>query len=349
MEDHCDDTTALPRGLRDQSGSEGEDVIMKHGSDRTRLRNDRHLSVHDLKRRISEGEIDTVVVACTDMQGRLQGKRMHAGYFIDHVLEQGTERCSNLLDVDVDMNPVPDHSASSPESRHADLELALDTETLRLLPQHPQTALVQCDLAWLDHRPVEQSPRMILRRQVETAAELGYTALAGTELQLMIFDTSYEAAWNAGNAGPTPANQYNVDYSIVGSGRVEPLLQQLRNSLFVAGMDVASVKGAGNSGQYQIGFGHDDVMITADNHAVAKTMAKEIAAQQGRSITFMAKYDERAGNACHIALSLRGPDGSLVFADGDRRSPLFEHFVAGLLATMTDFALLYAPNVNSYK
>jgi glutamine synthetase len=320
-------------------------------SDRPHLRNDRHLSVHDLKRRVSEAEIDTVAVAFTDMQGRLQGKRMHAAYFVDHVLEHGTEGCNYLLSVDVDMNTVPGYAMSSWERGYGDMEFALDTETLRLLPHLPGTALVQCDLLWLDHTPVQQSPRQILRRQVEAAADLGYTVLAGTELEFMIFDTSYEAAWNAGYTGLRPANQYNVDYSIVGTSRVEPLLRELRNSLYAAGMDVESAKGECNLGQHEIGFLCDEAMITADNHAVCKTMVKEIAAQQAKAITFMAKYDEREGNSCHIHLSLRGTDGSLIFADPDGagRSPLYDHFVAGLLVTMADFTLLYAPNVNSYK
>ena len=322
---------------------------MSHRTDRTRLRNDRHLSVHDLKRRISEGDIDTVVVAFTDMQGRLQGKRMHAAYFVDHVLDHGTEGCNYLLSVDIDMNTVPGYEMSSWDRGYGDMEFALDTETVRLLPHHPATALVQCDLVWLDHAPVQQSPRQILRRQIEAAADLGYRALAGTELEFMIFDTSYEAAWQAGYTGLTPANQYNVDYSIIGTSRVEPLLRELRNTLYAAGMNVESAKGECNFGQHEIGFLYDDVMITADNHAVYKTMAKEIAAQRGRAITFMAKYDEREGNSCHIHLSLRGADGSLVFADGAHRSATYDHFVAGLLATMADFTLLYAPNVNSYK
>jgi glutamine synthetase len=80
-------------------------------------------------------------------------------------------------------------------------------------------------------------------------------------------------------------------------------------------------------------------------------VAKEIAAEQGKSITFMAKYNEREGSSCHIHLSLRGSDGSLVFWDAGtgERTPLYDHFVAGVLATMADFTLMYAPNINSYK
>jgi glutamine synthetase len=213
----------------------------------------------------------------------------------------------------------------------------------------PGTVLIQCDLTWLDGEPVEQSPRRILRRQVDRAADAGYRAFAGTELEFIVFDDTYEQAWDAGYVGLTPANQYNVDYSILGTARIEPLLHDMRTVMYDAGLDVESAKGECNFGQHEVAFRYAEVLTTADNHSVYKTAAKEIADQHGRSLTFMAKYDAREGNSCHIHLSLRGLDGALVFADGHHRSALYDQFVAGVLLTMTDFTLLYAPNINSYK
>jgi glutamine synthetase len=315
----------------------------------TELRNERHLSVHDLRRRINEGDIDTVVVAFTDMQGRLQGKRMHGVYFAEHVLEHGAEGCNYLLAVDIEMNTVDGYAISSWERGYGDFQFVLDVQTIRLLPHQPGAAMVQCDLAWLDQAPVRQSPRTILRTQLDRVTERGMVALAGTELEFIAFDTSYEDAANRHYRDLVPVNQYNVDYSILGGSRAEPLLRELRNTLYAAGLDVESVKGECNFGQHEIGFRYADALTMADNHAVYKTMAKEIAAQRGQSITFMAKYNEREGSSCHIHLSLRRRDGSLVFWAGDGRTPLYDSFVAGLLATMADFTLLYAPNINSYK
>lgn len=318
----------------------------------SQLRNDRHLSVHDLRRRVAEGELDTVVVAFTDMQGRLQGKRMHAAYFVDHVLEAGTEGCNYLLSVDVDMNTVDGYAMASWDSGYGDMEFALDLQTIRLLPHLPGSAMVQCDLVTLDHRPVPQSPRTLLTTQLARAAERGYVALAGTELEFIAFRTSYEDAWNSGYRDLAPLSQYNVDYSVLGTARVEPLSRAIRNAMYGAGMDVESAKGECNLGQHEIGFLYAHALTTADNHAVYKTAAKEIAAQHGMSLTFMAKYDQREGNSCHIHLSFRGEDGETVFWDesgNGGRSTLYDHFLAGLLATMADFTLLYAPNVNSYK
>ena len=307
------------------------------------------LTVEDLRDQIGMGKIDTVVVAFTDMQGRLQGKRLHAQYFLDVVLGHGTEGCNYLLAVDIDMNTVDGYTISSWAQGYGDMEFVLDLDTIRLLPHLPATAMVQCDLAWPDGRPVVQSPRAILARQVQQAADAGYVALAGTELEFMVFDTTYEAAWDAGYRGLQPVNQYNVDYSILGTSRIEPLLRDLRNSTYAAGMNVEGAKGECNYGQHEVGFLYDEVLVTADNHAVYKTMAKEIAAAHGKALTFMAKYDEREGNSCHIHLSLRASDGSLVFGEGAERSATYDHFIAGMLATMREFTLLYAPNVNSYK
>jgi glutamine synthetase len=211
--------------------------------------------------------------------------------------------------------------------------------------------MIQCDLAWADHRAVEPSPRQILKNQLARAADAGFVALAGTELEFIMFDDTYEHAWSVGYKDLTPSNQYNVDYSIIGTTRVEPVLRSIRNSMYAAGMNVEGAKGECNFGQHEIGFLYDEALVTADNHAVYKTAAKEIAAAHGKAITFMAKFNEREGNSCHIHLSLRGSDGSTVFWDDGTggRTPIYDQFIAGVLATMSDFTLMYAPNVNSYK
>jgi glutamine synthetase len=319
-------------------------------------RNGRHLTMSALVDHIETGDIDTVVIAFTDMQGRLQGKRLHGRYFVDHVVGHGTEGCNYLLAVDVDMNTVSGYAISSWDKGYGDMEFVMDPQTIRILTHLASTAMVQCDLVWpqkdgAQHSPVVQSPRTILRHQLDRAAEHGWTALAGTELEFIAFDTTYEQAHLDDYRNLTPANQYNIDYSILGTSRVEPLLRDIRNHMYAAGLDVESAKGECNFGQHEIGFLYAEAMMTADNHAVYKTAAKEIAAQHGKAIKFMAKYDAREGNSCHIHLSLRGRDGELVFWDKERgeRTALYDHFVAGVLATTADFTLLYAPNINSYK
>ena len=314
----------------------------------TDLRNARHLSVHDLRRRINESDIDTVVVTFTDLQGRLQGKRLHAAYFAEHVLDHGDESSAYLFAMDVDMN-IADHYALTSPGNHGEMLLVLDPQTIRLLRHQPGAVMVQCDAVWPDQTPVVQSPRTILKQQLEAAANREYVVLAGTQVQFMAFHTSYEDAWSAGYRDLALANQYSMDYSILGGSRLEPLLREIRNVTFAAGMDIESVKGARNPGQYEIGFGHAEALTAADNHTVFKTIAKEIAAQHGKAITFMAKYDAGQGNSCHLQLSLRGAEDDMIFWKNQGRTKIFESFVAGLLATLYDFTLLYAPNINSYK
>src|SRR5688572_21738870 len=182
------------------------------------------LTVDQLRAQVADGTVDTVVVAFPDMQGRLQGKRIHAQFFLDTVLEHGTEGCNYLLAVDIDMNTVDGYAISSWERGYGDMEFVPDLATLHPVPWLPGTAMLVSDLVWLDgeHTPVAESPRQVLRTQADRAAEKGLTALAGTELEFIVFNDTYEQAWESGYRGLTPANQYNVDYSLLGTSRVEP-------------------------------------------------------------------------------------------------------------------------------
>ncbi|MGW4197450.1 glutamine synthetase family protein [Streptomyces sp. NPDC005004] len=307
------------------------------------------LTVEELRALVAGGEIDTVVLAFPDMQGRLQGKRFAARFFLDEVLGHGTEGCNYLLAVDTEMNTVDGYAMSSWDRGYGDFAMRPDPATLRRLPWHPGTAFLLADLAWEDGTPVTAAPRQILRRQLDRLAALGYTAQVGTELEFIVFKDSYERAWDANYRDLTPVNQYNVDYSILGTGRVEPLLRRLRNDMAGAGLTVESAKGECNPGQHEIAFRYDEALVTCDHHALYKTGAKEIAAQEGVSLTFMAKFNEREGNSCHIHLSLADASGGNAMAGPDGMSDVMRHFLAGQLAALRDFSLLYAPNINSYK
>ena len=312
------------------------------------------LSLDDLRVAVDTGAVDTVVLALVDMQGRLQGKRLHARYFLDEVVAHGTEACNYLLAVDVEMNTVEGYAMSSWERGYGDFVLRPDFSTLRRVPWQEGTALLLADLAWEDGSPVLASPRQVLRAQLDRLAAYGWTAMVGTELEFLVFRDTYEQAWEKHYADLTPANQYNVDYSLLGTARVEPLLRRLRNDMAGAGLRPESAKGECNLGQHEIAFLYDEALATCDNSSVYKNGAKEIAAQEGMSVSFMAKYDAREGNSCHVHFSLRDRAGSPVFAGdgmGDRHgfSPLMEHALAGQLAAMRELTLFFAPNVNSYK
>ena len=310
------------------------------------------LALSELEDLVASGEVDTVIVGFTDMQGRLTGKRISARLFVDDVIAHGAECCNYLLAVDVDMNTVDGYAMSSWEAGYGDMVMTPDFGTLRKIPWLPGTALVMADLGWHDGSPVVAAPRSILRTQLDRLAQRGMVAVAATELEFMVFDDTYRDAWSKGYAGLTAATDYNIDYAMLASTRMEPLLRDIRVGMEGAGLYCEGVKGECNFGQQEIAFRYDHARVTCDNHTIYKNGAKEIADQHGKSLTFMAKFDEREGNSCHIHISLRGDDGSAVFADSDApdgMSAMFRSFIAGQLETLRELTLFYAPNINSYK
>jgi len=311
------------------------------------------LSLESLKAKVADGSIDTVVVAMTDMQGRLTGKRIHGQFFLDEVLKHGTEGCNYLLAVDVDMNTVDGYEMSSWEHGYSDFALIPDLNTLRLIPWQPGAALVLADVVWLDHTDVVASPRQVLRKQIAELEKHGMVAMCGTELEFVVYKDTYKEAWDKGYKNLVPVNQYNVDYSILGGSRIEPLLRDIRLGMSAAGMVVESVKGECNLGQHEIAFRYSDALSNCDNHVIYKNGAKEIADQQGYALTFMAKPNEKEGNSSHIHLSFRGLNGELVMADESDlehgMSDVGRQFIAGQIAHLRELSILFAPNINSYK
>jgi glutamine synthetase len=307
------------------------------------------LDLDALRSEVEAGKLDTVLLAMTDMQGRLQGKRLTATHFLDEVVEHDAEGCNYLLAVDVEMNTVEGYAMSSWERGYGDFVFKPDMDTLRYVPWQEGTALVTCDLLWEDGSPVVASPRQVLKRQLGRLSERGLEAFVGTELEFIVFMDSYEEAWCKGYRDLEPANYYNVDYSLLGTARIEPLLRRIRNSMAGAGLAVEDAKGECNFGQHEINFRFDRALSTADGHAIYKNGAKEIAAQEGCSISFMPKFDEREGNSCPIHLSVRREDGAPVFAEDHGFSETFNHFLAGQLACLRELTLFFAPNINSYK
>jgi glutamine synthetase len=305
------------------------------------------MTLDELRAEVDAGRIDTVLLCLTDMQGRLQGKRMHARFFVDEVVAHGAEACNYLLAVDVEMNTVEGYAMSSWSRGYGDFVMAPDLDTLMPVPWLEGTALCLVDLQWPDGGDVVASPRQVLRRQLARLAERGWMANAGSELEFILFEDSYESAWDKGYVGLTPANRYNVDYSILGTTKVEPLLRAIRNAMAGAGMTVEDSKGECNFGQHEINFHYADALTTCDRHVVFKNGAKEMAGQHGQAITFMAKWDAREGNSCHLHLSLADETtGENVFASDDA---LFSSFLAGAIAGLKELTLLLAPNINSYK
>ncbi|PZR00424.1 MAG: glutamine synthetase [Cereibacter sphaeroides] len=311
-----------------------------------------------LKEAVARGEIDTVLVAATDMQGRMMGKRFHAQYFVDAGYEE-THCCNYLLTVDMEMNTVQGYKSSSWSQGYGDYVMRPDLSTLRPLPWLPGTALVLCDL--LDHHThaeVPHSPRAILKAQVARAKEMGFVPMMASELEFYLFENAYEGLRDSLQAHGSirdlkPISAYNEDYHLFQTTKEEEVMRAVRNGLYGAGIPVECSKGEAEAGQEEINVKYSDALDTADNHTITKAAVKEIAWSKGRSVTFMAKYDHRrAGSSSHVHQSLWTLDGKPAFRDPDDKhgmSVTMKRFLAGQLAHAQEIAAFLAPNVNSYK
>ncbi len=311
-----------------------------------------NLTFAALKTAVKSGEIDTVLTCIVDMQGRLLGKRFHAVHFIESGFEE-THGCDYLLAVDVDMTTVPGFKASNWTRGYGDYVHKPDLSTIRRIPWLPGTAMVMCDL--LDHHThaeIPHSPRAILKRQIARAKALGYDAMMATELEFYLFEESFEHLRDQGYRAMTPMVRFNNDYGIFGSMKEEAVMRALRNGLYGAGIPVENSKGEADAGQEEINIRYSDALDTADMHTITKNATKEIAHQQGRSVTFMAKYaTAKAGSSSHIHQSLWSK-GKPAFFDKDAdhgMSQVMRHYMAGLLKHATDLTYFLAPNINSYK
>jgi glutamine synthetase len=304
------------------------------------------LALEELRGEVDRGGIDTVVVAFTDMQGRLMGKRLHASFFLDDALEHGVEGCNYLLALEMEMNPVPGYEIASWERGYGDFRLAPDLATLRRIPWLEGTALVLADVLKHDGSPVGPSPRQMLARQVERARALGFEPMIGSELEFFLFKESYAEAHAKHYRDLTPSVPYILDYHVLATSYDEPFIRQIRNGMQGAGIQVESSKGEAWPGQHEINFRYADAMTMADNHVVYKNGAKEIAHLNGCSLTFMAKPDHTwVGSSCHVHGSL-WRDGENAFAG---ESETFRQFLAGWIAGARELAVFLAPTINSYK
>ena len=305
-----------------------------------------------LKSAVSTGEIDTVIVAGIDMQGRLVGKRFHAAFFVESGWEE-THCCNYLLAVDMEMNTVQGYASSNWQTGYGDYILKSDMTTLRPLPWLAGTALVLGDLLDHHHHPVPHSPRAILRKQVARARSLGFEPMMATELEFYLFENSYEALRDSNYTGLKPVSAYNEDYQIFQTSKEEDVMRAIRNGLYGAGIPIENSKGEADAGQEEVNYRYSDALDAADNHSIVKHGIKEIAWTKGKSVTFMAKYDHRrAGSSAHCHQSLWSPDGAALFADAadpHGMSALMKHYIAGQLAYAREMTAFLAPYVNSYK
>jgi glutamine synthetase len=267
--------------------------------------------------------------------------------------------CDYLLACDMEMDPTPGYGFTSWESGYGDLHAVPDLGSLRRAAWLDGAAVVLCDL--LDEEsgePVPVAPRSVLRRQLERARERGFEACMGSELEFYLFRETIDSVRERGFRGMRPTAPYIEDYHVLSGAYSEDVIGTIRRLVDASAITVEFSKGEWGPGQHEINLRYAPALEMADRHVLYKQAAKEIAAARGCSLTFMAKLDEKlAGSSLHIHSSLWTPGGDAVFA-GDvaldpalpsRGSERFRWYVGGLLAHAAELALLFAPNVNSYK
>jgi len=305
------------------------------------------LTIEELRQDVESGAVDTVIACFTDMQGRLMGKRLDGEFFLAEQSAGHTgEGCNYLLALEMEMDPVPGYAIASWERGYGDFALVPDLSTLRRIPWHEATVMVQCDVQWHDGTPVGPSPRQVLKAQVEKARALGFEPMFGSELEFFLFRESYLEAHAKHYHDLTPSVPYILDYHILAASLDEPFLREVRTSMKAAGMIVESSKGEAWAGQHEINFRFRDALRAADDHVVYKTGIKEIANQRGCSVTFMAKpHHDWVGSSCHIHSSLWRGDENAFAGESEE----FKHYLAGQIACLADLAIFVAPVINSYK
>jgi len=303
---------------------------------------------------IGDGSIDTVVVAFPDVYGRPVGKRVTADFFTEHVADHGIEACEYVLAVDVDMTPLPGYRFANWDTGYGDVVCRPDYATARRIPWLDGSAMVIADLTDTEGAPVEVSPRQILRRQLERAAERGLRVCSATELEFFLFRESYEEADAKGWKGLTPHTSTIEDYQLLQTTREEYIVRRIRNEMRAAGIPVEFSKGEAGRGQQEVNVSYAESLETADRHLVFKNGIKEIAAQEGRAATFMAKWTmDDVGSSCHVHTSLWDAEsGDPLMADASHPSGLStlgRRFLAGQLRAARELAWCAAPTVNSYR
>ncbi len=297
-------------------------------------------------------QIDTVIVAFPDVYGRLMGKRLTRSHFMQQVVQGGTHACNYLMTVDIEMNPLEGFQLASWEQGYGDFHLVPDGTTLIALPWSPGTAAVLCDLYHADERPVVEAPRSMLRRVIDEMRQRDLSAYMASELEFYLFHDSFEQAHAKHFRDLTPSSDYLIDYHVLQTGRDEDVMRRIRNEMHEAGIIVEGSKGEWGRGQHELNLLFSEALQMADRHVIFKHGAKEIAAQQGRSISFMAKWaSDQAGSSFHLHSSLWDAEGkrSRFANQAGEATQEFRYFLGGLLKYARELSYFFAPTINSYK
>ncbi len=315
-----------------------------------------HINLERLRTMVRDGQVDTLIVAITDMQGRLMGKRVQAEAFLNGVIDHGAHFCTYLLGTDMEMNTPEGYALMNWATGYGDWIAHPVWDSLRVIPWLEKTALVLSDT--VDEETgaeIPISPRTMLKRQVERATDLGYSVKAGSEFEFYVLKDTFEDAFRKGYVGLERVGYYNEDYHLLQATKLEPLYRQIRNQMTEAAIPIEFSKGEAAPSQHEVNIRYGPVLEAADRSVLFKHGAKEIAWHNGYGLSFMAKPDHTwTGSSGHLHMSLWDAAGEEALFHDPAHEPYgmsqeMRWFLGGMMALSRELAIFVAPNVNSYK
>ena len=292
--------------------------------------------------------VETVVICVPDNVGRLIGKRVDIAEW-PRLSQAGLSMPNFHLVTDIENNPVPGLAITGSHTGYPNGVLKPDTATLRRPDWESATAYVLADAYSTDGELVDVAPRSILRKQEQRLADAGLSTLIASELEFYLYAESYRERHADGYRDLTPAWHFHGDNDVFVTTAEEPFLRRIRQSMRGMGITVAVTQGENGPGQQELNFHPTSLVEMADRHVLYKHGVKSIARLEGKSVTFMAKPDDRhPGSGAHTHISLYDADGDSLFGV-DELSDAGNAFLAGVLHFTPELAWLHAPFANSYR
>lgn len=234
----------------------------------------------------------------------------------------------------------------------ADMLAIPDPTTLIQVPFQPELAFVIGD-CYIEGEKVKDSPRWVLKDQIEKAAAKGYVFKTGVEAEFFLLSPTEMSISDSRDRQDKPC------YDAQALMRRYDLLKAIISTLNLCGYGVYQNDHEDANGQFEINFHYKDSLTTADRHVFFKWVVKTLAERHGFRATFMPRpFKDLTGNGCHCHCSLwQGEKNVFVGeATGEKGtmgsmglSPLALNFLGGVLEKTSTFCAITNPTVNSYK
>ncbi len=284
------------------------------------------------------------------IDGAVIGKHLHRSKFV-HALPLGNAITELVLGYDLGGTPYLAWWDDWRRDALGDFHQRPDLNTLVVSPDRPNTAQVLCNTVDLDGNALPVCPRTVLQGVVERLVGHGMQAQAAFEVEAMVFREPVTEARRKGFRDLTPMSHPTaLGYLHYNSHEQLAFLDEVLRRLEALGIPVEGWHDEAGPGQFELNMTPSDAVTACDRVVRVKHVLREVAADQGCTVTFMAKANEHYGNGLHVHHSL-SRDGAPVFyaPDGDGLSTTSQHWIGGLMATMPAATSMLCPTINSFR